>query len=130
MATSNGNYGAADLDTSANADSWYDGLSVDEDDNSTAAAVRVTKRPTCTRGARPLRRKPTMSSMAARIMTSSSCPPMRLADDPIPFTVSSNNALFSLASNETIKLTGDTFGDDTIMNFQDGEYTASADEFK
>ena len=40
------------------------------------------------------------------------------------FTLSSNNALLNGASNETIVLTGDNFGNDTVMNFT----TAGEDE--
>jgi hypothetical protein len=38
-----------------------------------------------------------------------------------PFSVSSNNALINGASNETVVMTGDFFGNDTVMNFEDGD---------
>ena len=39
----------------------------------------------------------------------------------LPFSVSSNNALINGASNETVVMTGANFGNDTIMNFEDGD---------
>ncbi|MCL3883930.1 hypothetical protein [Marivita sp. GX14005] len=111
---------AADLGTSADADAWYDGLSnIGDDDNSAAAGVGEGESNLHTVGTASVEETDTV------INGGSGDDLIVLSTDAIEasipaFTVSGSNALINGASNETIVLTGDNFGDDTVMNFTSG----------
>ena len=134
LATANSGPGAS-LATSADADSWYDGLSVDDlDDETTAAATGTNSTSSTVDGdaASNLYRQGTASQSETDnvIDGGTGNDLIVLSTDAIgfvavPFTVSSNNALINGASNETVKMTG-VFGDDTVMNFQDGDFEAGS----
>lgn len=112
-----------DLGTSAEADAWYDGLSVEGDAaNSTDGAVGE--------GMSNLHREGTASDEETDTVIDAGAGNDLIVlstdavDNTIPaFTLSGANALINGASNETIVLTGSDFGNDTVMNF-----TAGAEE--
>ncbi len=118
----NANYGAAALNTSALADAWYDGLSAaGTEPNSTATGVGEGISNLHTLGTA------SVSESDNVINGGNDNDLIVLSTDAdgagvLPFTVSSNNALINAASNETVEMTG-LFGDDTVMNFQDGDFT-------
>jgi hypothetical protein len=116
-----------DLESSGGADAWFDGLSAAGDEaNSTNAGVGEGE------SNHPLYSQwsPLPSDLEVDTVINGGA-----GDDlivlntastyspPEDFTVSSNNALLNGASNETIVLTGDDFGDDTVMNFTTGVQT-------
>jgi hypothetical protein len=107
-----------DLESSDGADQWFDGLSARGDDlNSTRANVGETESNLHTNGSASNGEVDTVINGGAGddliVLSADSTD-----STPDAFTVSSNNALLNGASNETIVLTGDDFGDDTVMNFE------------
>ena len=115
---------ANDLTTSALADEWYDGLSVFGDtDNSTDDGVGEGETNLIRSGSASTQETDNVINGGTGddlIVLSTDADENTVPD----FTLSSNNALLNGASNETIVLTGDNFGNDTVMNFT----TAGEDE--
>lgn len=109
----NPNYRAADLDDSVSANRWYDGLSAPAgaalannsmaDNLHTAGAADMTENDNVIDGG---------AGDDVIVLSTDAIPAATTA-----LTVSSQNALINGASNETIKLTGSNFGNDTVMNF-------------
>jgi formaldehyde-activating enzyme involved in methanogenesis len=114
----NTNFGN-DLRTSADADEWYDGLSnVDSTDNSTTLGTSNQS----------VAGSASDDETDNVINGGNDDDLIVLSTDAVgwnafeqPFSVSSNNALINGASNETVVMTGDFFGNDTVMNFEDGD---------
>lgn len=107
-----------DLESSDGADQWFDGLSArGDDDNSTRENVGETESNLHTFGSASSGEVDSVINGGAGddliVLSTDSTD-----STPEDFTVSSNNALLNGASNETIVLTGDDFGDDTVMNFE------------
>jgi hypothetical protein len=109
--------GWASLADSADADAWYDGLSVSGDaDNSTDAGVGDGLSNLHTEGeASDSETDNVIDGGAGDDLIVLSTDAIGAADPA--FTPSGNNAMINGASNETIVLTGDFFGNDTVMNF-------------
>lgn len=103
----------ADLTDSADANLWYDGLSVAGDANSaddnqkTAGTADTTENDNVINGG---------AGDDLIVLSTDS-----VATMPTEFTDGGNNALINGASNETIVLTGSNFGNDTVMNFEAGD---------
>ncbi|MDP4990793.1 MAG: hypothetical protein NWQ37_06265, partial [Marivita lacus] len=99
----------ANLTTSGTANTWYDGLSVagganSADDNlHTAGTASVSEQDNTIDGG---------AGNDVIVLGTDA-----IANPAITFTNSSNNALINGASNQTIILTGNSIGDDTVMNF-------------
>jgi hypothetical protein len=100
-----------DLTTSANANDWWDGLSVEgdvdnsADDNQFESGDESIYETDNTINGGDGDDLIVLSTDAATF------------GGTFDYTVSSNNKLANLASNETIVMTGTNFGNDTIMNF-------------
>ncbi|WP_416881723.1 hypothetical protein [Marivita sp.] len=107
-----------DLTTSAGADAYYDGLSARADtaNNSMSAAVGELVSNTHTNGSAASGETDSVydggSGNDVLFLSTDS-----VAAAPLDFTTSSNNALMNGASNETVKLTGESIGNDSIFNF-------------
>src|SRR6056297_1445100 len=115
LADANGG-GWASLGSSADADAWYDGLSVADDDNSMAAGVGDGLSNLHTAGtASTSETDNVIDGGAGDDLIVLSTDAVALADPA--FTPGDNNLMINGASNETIVLTGASFGDDTVMNF-------------
>lgn len=112
-----------DLESSDGADQWFDGLSAaGDDDNSTHEDVGEGESNLHNTGSASIGEVDTViNGGTGDDLIVLSTDSTFIAPDN--FTVSSNNALLNGASNETIVLTGDDFGDDTVMNFTSGVLT-------
>src|SRR6056297_321303 len=115
LADANGG-GWASLGSSADADAWYDGLSKSDGDNSMAAGVGDGLSNLHTAGtASASETDNVIDGGAGDDLIVLSTDAVALADPA--FTPGDNNLMINGASNETIVLTGASFGDDTVMNF-------------
>lgn len=125
LVDANTNTPAADLSGSAEADVWYDGLSVLGDvENSMAASVDGDELSNLhTAGTASISETDNVIDGGSGDDVIVLSTDASAAADP-NFTVSSMNALIGGSSNETIKVTGQSIGDDIIMNFRDGDVTA------
>ena len=108
-----------DLTTSAGADSYYDGLSARADtanNSMSAAVVGDGASNTHTNGSAAVGETDSVydggSGNDVLFLSTDSG-----FNSPLDFTTSSNNALMNGASNETVKLSGESIGNDSIFNF-------------
>jgi hypothetical protein len=115
-----------DLESSGGADAWFDGLSAAGDEaNSTNAGVGEGESNLMFSGSQAMDATDNVINGGDGddlIVLSTSASG---SNNPL-FTVSSNNALLNMTSNETVVMDG-VFGDDTVMNFQDGHYMSVGD---
>ncbi|WP_281993508.1 DUF4214 domain-containing protein [Sulfitobacter geojensis] len=118
-----GSFGA-DLATAAGADAWFDGLSVRNDGTNNSAGN------THTNGAASTSESDNTIDAGEGndlIVLSTDGTGTALPIAPTTFTKSPATSLINDASNETIVLTGNSFGDDTVMNFTAAEGEAGLD---